>query len=200
VYTGNEGNIENFWKSNGWMIEDLAPRFGALLVFPEQRFWGKSLPFGDSPSSDEMRFALTEQVLADYSELLDGLRSTLPGAEGCPAVAFGGSYGATLAVLLRAKYPASVVGAYASSSELGYMDYDRWEEFGVTEYSWEEVVVKSWDAHPGCLEAVHTVSRTIAAQTLRAVDGKTASMFAISKYWALREVTCLRMLWRVSRS
>ena len=42
-YTGNEGPIDAFWGSNGFMIHHLAPKWGALLLFPEERYYGKSL-------------------------------------------------------------------------------------------------------------------------------------------------------------
>lgn len=34
VYTGNEGNIEGFWKNTGFIF-DIAPQFKALVVFIE---------------------------------------------------------------------------------------------------------------------------------------------------------------------
>ena len=55
VYAGNEGPIEAFWGGNGFMIDVLAPRLGALVVFPEQRFYGtqRSAPSSYCP---EQRF------------------------------------------------------------------------------------------------------------------------------------------------
>lgn len=38
LYTGNEGDVTGFWDSNGFMINVLAPKWGALLLFPE--VWG----------------------------------------------------------------------------------------------------------------------------------------------------------------
>jgi len=65
-YTGNEGPIEAFWAANGFMSEVLAPKWGALLIFAEERYYGKSLPFGPSSLSPENAVYLsTEQVLAD---------------------------------------------------------------------------------------------------------------------------------------
>jgi hypothetical protein len=46
------------------MIDVLAPLFGALLLFPEQRYYGKSLPFGtESFLAENIKFLSTEQVL-----------------------------------------------------------------------------------------------------------------------------------------
>lgn len=37
VYTGNEGPLESFYDNTGFMF-DIAPQFGALIVFIEHRF------------------------------------------------------------------------------------------------------------------------------------------------------------------
>jgi hypothetical protein len=53
VYTGNEGPIDGFWPGNGFMIETLAPKWGALLVFPEER--SALLTSGNTSSSSTLR-------------------------------------------------------------------------------------------------------------------------------------------------
>ena len=58
-YTGNEGPIESFWGSNGFMQQVLAPRLGALLVFAEERYYGSSLPQG---RAGKFTYLSTEQV------------------------------------------------------------------------------------------------------------------------------------------
>lgn len=102
LYTGNEGDITGFWEGNGFMTDVLAPKMGALLVFPEERYYGTSLPMGNaSLEPQNLKYLTTEQVLADFAELISHLKSQLDGAERCPVVAFGGSYGGTLTTLLR---------------------------------------------------------------------------------------------------
>jgi lysosomal Pro-X carboxypeptidase len=69
-----------------------------------QRYYGKSLPFGDkSLEPDNAVYLTTEQILADYAVLVTHLKATLPGAANCPVVAFGGSYGGTLTTYFRHK-------------------------------------------------------------------------------------------------
>ena len=63
LYTGNEGPIDAFWGSNGFMINYLAPKWGALLLFPEERYYGKSQPFGgESLTPANAVYLSTEQV------------------------------------------------------------------------------------------------------------------------------------------
>jgi len=119
-YTGNEGDIEAFTENSGFMW-DIAPEFGAMLVFAEHRYYGESLPFGaDSRSKDPLKvgYLSSSQALADYVDLITYLRKTVEGASGSPVIAFGGSYGGMLAAWLRTKYPHIVQGAIAASAPI----------------------------------------------------------------------------------
>ena len=50
---------------------------GALLLFPEERYYGKSQPFGaDSLEPANAVYMSTEQVLADYAEVLTSVKET----------------------------------------------------------------------------------------------------------------------------
>lgn len=73
-YTGNEGPIDAFWGSNGFMTQVLALRFGVLLVFAEERYYGESKP----QARGHFDYLSTEQVLADYAALLASLKPTSP--------------------------------------------------------------------------------------------------------------------------
>ncbi|KAJ0030575.1 hypothetical protein Pint_14538 [Pistacia integerrima] len=93
VYTGNEGHIEWFAANTGFLL-DIAPKFKALLVFIEHRFYGESMPFGKDSykSAETLGYLNSQQVLADYAVLIRSLKHNLS-SESSPVVVFGGSYG-----------------------------------------------------------------------------------------------------------
>lgn len=88
--TGNEGPVDEFANATGFMF-DIAPKFNALLVFAEHRYYGESLPFGQNSFTPQaLQFLTTEQALADYVELIPQIKAQF----GCPddttVIAFGG--------------------------------------------------------------------------------------------------------------
>ncbi|KAJ8501307.1 hypothetical protein OPV22_011859 [Ensete ventricosum] len=154
VYTGNEGNIEWFAANTGFML-DIAPKFKALLVFIEHRFYGDSLPFGNDSyeSAEELGYLTSTQALADYAVLIRSLKHNLS-AEASPVVVFGGSYGGMLAAWFRLKYPHITIGALASSAPILQFDHIvPWSSFydGVSQdfkdesINCFEVIKHSWD-------------------------------------------------------
>eukprot|EP01018_Ginkgo_biloba_P006692 Gb_18193 [translate_table: standard] len=120
VYCGNEGDIEWFAENTGFLW-DIAPQFGALLVFPEHRYYGKSMPYGSQEMAykdgSSLSYLTAEQALADFAILIVDLKKNLS-AEACPVVLFGGSYGGMLAAWMRLKYPHIAIGALASSAPI----------------------------------------------------------------------------------
>ncbi|GMH24624.1 hypothetical protein Nepgr_026467 [Nepenthes gracilis] len=120
MYCGNEGDIEWFAANTGFVWE-IAPRFGALVLFPEHRYYGDSMPYGSHVEAYKNATTLShltaEQALADYAVLLRELKRNLS-AEACPVVLFGGSYGGMLAAWMRLKYPHVAIGALASSAPI----------------------------------------------------------------------------------
>jgi len=114
-YCGNEGSIVNFWNNTGFMFA-LAEELGALVVFAEHRYYGKSLPFGeDSFQPKNIGFLSIEQALADYAILIKHLQKEYK-AYNASVFAMGGSYGGLLAGYMRYKYPHLIHGAVASSA------------------------------------------------------------------------------------
>ncbi|XP_047328270.1 lysosomal Pro-X carboxypeptidase [Impatiens glandulifera] len=122
VYTGNEGNIEWFAENTGFLL-DIAPKFKALLVFIEHRFYGDSLPFGKDSykSANTLGYLNSQQALADYAVLIRSLKKNLS-SDSSPVVVFGGSYGGMLAYWFRLKYPHVAIGALASSAPILQFD------------------------------------------------------------------------------
>ncbi|KAL6575053.1 hypothetical protein OROMI_012338 [Orobanche minor] len=121
VYTGNEGNIEWFAQNTGFMFET-APKFKALLVFIEHRFYGKSIPFGGNKTkaysnSSTLGYLSSTQALADYATLILDLKKNLTAMDS-PVIVLGGSYGGMLAAWFRLKYPHVAIGALASSAPI----------------------------------------------------------------------------------
>ncbi|KAG8089022.1 hypothetical protein GUJ93_ZPchr0011g28157 [Zizania palustris] len=121
VYAGNEGDVELFTNNTGFMW-DVAPRFRAMLVFIEHRYYGQSMPFGGSKeaaysNASATGYLTSTQAIADFAELILSLKANLT-APAAPVVVFGGSYGGMLAAWMRMKYPHIVMGAVASSAPI----------------------------------------------------------------------------------
>lgn len=155
MYTGNEADVTAFWSGNGFMIDYLAPLWGGLIVFPEQRYYGESIP------SRSMKYLTTQNVLEDYIELLDFIKKDYD-AELCPVVAFGGSYGATLTTFMRAAYPSHIIGGLASSAPTGYYDPENWASHGIDEFTFADIISDSYNnADPQCLTAISAVRDAI---------------------------------------
>ncbi|CAN6362309.1 unnamed protein product [Urochloa humidicola] len=136
LYAGNEGSIDLFANNTGFMWES-APRFGAMVVFVEHRYYGESMPFGGSreaayKDAGTKGYLTVAQALADYAAFVQSLKGNLSAPE-APVLVFGGSYGGMLAVWMRLKYPHIVMGAVASSAPIlsfygladPYAFYDR---------------------------------------------------------------------------
>ncbi|XP_053975185.1 lysosomal Pro-X carboxypeptidase [Hylaeus volcanicus] len=144
-YTGNEGSIETFAQNTGFMWE-IAPEFGALLIFAEHRYYGESMPYGNQSfnGSRHLGYLTSQQALADYVDLIQYLRSKLE-YKYSPVIVFGGSYGGMLSAWIRMKYPHIVQGAIAASAPiLLFNGIAECEAFG-------RIVTSDFNSgHPNC--------------------------------------------------
>ena len=94
-------------------MKKLAPEFGAILVSVQHRYYGESVPFGgieDPKDVTKTGYFTTEQSIADQAEIINHLKSTIPGADKSPVILFGGSYSGMLAAWARIKYPHLIDG------------------------------------------------------------------------------------------
>ncbi|XP_016439807.1 uncharacterized protein LOC107765654 [Nicotiana tabacum] len=124
AYLGAESSIDSDPLGIGFLT-DFAPRFKALLVYIEHRYYGKSIPFGtmEEALKDEDRrgYFNSAQAIADYAELLLHVKEKFS-AQNSPIIVIGGSYGGMLASWFRMKYPHIALGALASSAPILYFD------------------------------------------------------------------------------
>ncbi|XP_050210143.1 uncharacterized protein LOC126660614 [Mercurialis annua] len=124
AYMGEEAPLDEDIGGIGFLYEN-APRFGALNVFIEHRFYGDSIPFvsrEEALANATLRgYFSSAQALADYAEILLHIKKQLS-ADTSPIIVVGGSYGGMLASWFRLKYPHIALGALASSAPILYFD------------------------------------------------------------------------------
>ncbi|KAM7263639.1 hypothetical protein ACFE04_001322 [Oxalis oulophora] len=106
-------------------LADIAPKFGALLVAIEHRYYGNSIPFGITQKEALKNATIrgyfnSAQALADYAEILLHVQKQFK-AQDSPIIVFGASYGGMLASWFRLKYPHIAMGALASSAPILYL-------------------------------------------------------------------------------
>ncbi|KAK1375709.1 lysosomal Pro-X carboxypeptidase-like [Heracleum sosnowskyi] len=123
AYLGDEAALGRHPRV-GFMTEN-APRFRALQVYIEHRFYGESNPLGSMKKSLENTtirgYFNSAQALADYAEILIYLKRKFS-AHHSPVIVVGASYGGQLAAWFRLKYPHVAHGALASSAPILYFD------------------------------------------------------------------------------
>lgn len=126
-----------------FVTDVLAKRFSALVIEPEHRFYGTSLPFGqDSFTDDHLRLATPQQALEDVATFIKGMQDeyqcTAKGTPGyCPVITIGGSYPGWLSAMARLRYPAVVDFAYSASAPMLFYAQE------VDQYAYYEVVSNS---------------------------------------------------------
>lgn len=105
-YSGNEGDIYDFYYNSGFMTETVAQETKGLIVFGEHRYFGVSYPFDPSVAftPEHNIYLRVEQAMNDFADLIGHVRSEY-NMEDRACIVFGGSYGGMLAGWLRLKYP-----------------------------------------------------------------------------------------------
>ena len=94
-----------FYNNSGFVTDTLASELGALVIFGEHRYYGKSMPFGDkSYNKENLKYLTIEQIMNDYVKLIQYIK-VLYKLNDSPVIVLGGSYGGMLAAWLRIKFP-----------------------------------------------------------------------------------------------
>lgn len=147
-----------------WVAGVLARRLRALVIQPEHRFYGESLPAGPPPFSPDALLLLTpEQAMLDAVHLVQAqqrrLNCTARGtARYCPVLTVGGSYPGFLSAMLRLRYPAVVDVAYAASAPLTFYAQE------VEQHAYYAKVTQSAERSlPGCAAALRTTFAALVA-------------------------------------
>jgi dipeptidyl-peptidase-2 len=172
-YTGNEGPIEEFFDNSGFVFE-FAKEVGALVVFGEHRYYGKSLPLGEeSFKLENIGYLSVEQALGDFAVLVKEIRRSYKIAK---VVSFGGSYGGMLTAYFRFKYPNLVDAALAASAPI-YLIAGESSPFG-----FYEIVTK--DLEMTNKECPLLVKKAL-SQVLQLAEEGTAGLEHITKSFQL---------------
>ncbi|WCJ41670.1 Serine carboxypeptidase S28 family protein [Euphorbia peplus] len=120
VYLGAEAPLEYDLPYVGF-LSDNAPRFNALQLYIEHRYYGESIPVGMEGealrNSSNKGYLNSAQAIADYAEIIIFIKQKL-NAQNSPVIVIGGSYGGMLASWFRLKYPHIALGALASSAPI----------------------------------------------------------------------------------
>ncbi|XP_050248778.1 uncharacterized protein LOC126696033 [Quercus robur] len=118
AYLGAEFPLDEEFPNIGFLSGN-APRFKALQVYIEHRYYGESVPFGSTKAAlknESIRgYFNSAQAIADYAAVLLHIKKNLS-AENSPIIVIGGSYGGMHAAWFRLKYPHIALGASFFSS------------------------------------------------------------------------------------
>lgn len=166
-----------------FVTQVLAKQFGALVIEPEHRYYGTSLPFGDkSYDVENLHLLTTQQALADAAGLIRAkqaeFKCTARGTAGyCPVITVGGSYPGFLAAMMRLRYPAVVDIGYSASAPMKFYSQET------DQYAYYKIISQSAEkASPGCWATVQKVLNVVLAAPAKDVISKLGICTPLPSY------------------
>ena len=129
--TGCEAPIVDIFNGNGFFNDVVIPQVGAYAIYAEHRYFGDSLPFGNSSyNRKNLPYLTANQALEDFAQVIRYYKTEVLHCPDCPVIAYGGSYCGELAAWMRMRHPDLVHGAMASSAPIRYyssvIDPEAW--------------------------------------------------------------------------
>ena len=166
VILGGE-DVTDFGFFYPFVTEHLAPHFGAAVLQPEHRFYGRVKPVENATTQQLLQLLTVEQALADVVDLTQYVAKhhlhcnmhDRSSPNYCPIIPLGGSYPGFLAAMLRIVYPEFIDMAYCSSGPI--LMYGQIPDPNV----YYDILTAAADkASPGCKDAVkHVLYATVDA-------------------------------------
>ncbi|RWS00406.1 putative serine protease K12H4.7-like protein, partial [Dinothrombium tinctorium] len=114
---GFESPISEYSIRSTQMASYYSPRFHALTLGLEARFYGESHPLNDT-SVDSLKLLTIEQMLADIASFIDFYKMTDKRTLNSKWIVFGCSFSGALAAWMRTAYPDHVNAAVAYSGPI----------------------------------------------------------------------------------
>jgi len=125
ILLGGEGPLEADDVQGHFVLPMYAMKFGALIVAPEHRFYGLSMPTSDL-STPNLRLLSSIQALEDFALFRQYIAEKY-NATNSKWISFGGSYSGALSAWFRLKYPHLIAGSIATSgpvkAQLEFAEY-----------------------------------------------------------------------------
>ncbi|KAK4878001.1 hypothetical protein RN001_010507 [Aquatica leii] len=132
---GGEATISEDDLLSGQLYK-LAKKHRGMLVEPEHRYYGKSLPFSTNFTTENLKYLQMEQALEDLAYFIEKFKKKTKGLKNSLVVVHGCSYPGMLATWMRLRFPHIVDIAYASSAPLGVgLEYPEFYEIANDVYA-----------------------------------------------------------------
>ena len=193
VIMGGEGEVDEVLYP--YVMDVLAPKFGAYVLQTEHRFYGTSIPTKAGPSAlptpEEFRkYFRPDQAIEDFVRLTRHIQGKIgcsidrKDPNYCPVITVGASYPGFLSAMMRFVHPEVVDMSYASSAPLKLYDQS------LDQYVYFDHITKVADRDsPGCKEAQRSTLEIVRDQIANMSMKKAAKALGICEHKIPKYIT-----------